>query len=213
MEIIVTGKANEYFKPDQIILNINFYVKENAYEDVLIKGTNNVKIFIDEVLINNGFKNDDLKTRSFIIKEEKKYDNISNNYIFDGFSYNQEASLKFNYDKELLSKLMVDISKLESAPKYKINFGLINEKDIRKNVLTLSYNDALEKATILANASHKNILKCIKIDYKNDVKYFSQSNLDSELMYARETANTINEIFTPEDILVSEEIICHFIAE
>lgn len=213
MEIIVTGKANEYFKPDQIILNINFYVKENTYEDVLIKGTNNVKIFIDEVLINNGFKNDDLKTRSFIIKEEKKYDNISNNYIFDGFSYNQEASLKFNYDKELLSKLMVDISKLESAPKYKINFGLINEKDIRKNVLTLSYNDALEKATVLANASHKNILKCIKIDYKNDVKYFSQSNLDSEFMYARETANTINEIFTPEDILVSEEIICHFIAE
>lgn len=71
MEIIVTGKANEYFKPDQIILNINFYVKENTYEDVLIKGTNNVKIFIDEVLINNGFKNDDLKTRSFIIKEEK----------------------------------------------------------------------------------------------------------------------------------------------
>lgn len=213
MEIIVTGKANEYFKPDQIILNINFYVKENTYEDVLIKGTNNVKIFIDEVLINNGFKNDDLKTRSFIIKEDKKYDNISNNYIFDGFSYNQEASLKFNYDKELLSKLMVDISKLESAPKYKINFGLINEKDIRKNVLTLSYNDALEKATVLANASHKNILKCIKIDYKNDVKYFSQSNLDSEFMYARETANTINEIFTPEDILVSEEIICHFIAE
>ena len=213
MEIIVTGKANEYFKPDQIILNINFCVKENTYEDVLIKGTNNVKIFIDEVLINNGFKNNDLKTRSFIIKEEKKYDNISNNYIFDGFSYNQEASLKFNYDKELLSKLMVDISKLESAPKYKINFGLINEKDIRKNVLTLSYNDALEKATILANASHKNILKCIKIDYKNDVKYFSQSNLDSEFMYARETANTINEIFTPEDILVSEEIICHFIAE
>lgn len=213
MEIIVTGKANEYFKPDQIILNINFCVKENTYEDVLIKGTNNVKIFIDEVLINNGFKNNDLKTRSFIIKEEKKYDNISNNYIFDGFSYNQEASLKFNYDKELLSKLMVDISKLESAPKYKINFGLINEKDIRKNVLTLSYNDALEKATILANASHKNILRCIKIDYKNDVKYFSQSNLDSEFMYARETANTINEIFTPEDILVSEEIICHFIAE
>lgn len=213
MEIIVNGKANEYFKPDQIILNINFFVKENTYEEVLIKGTNSVKVFIEEILINNGFKADDLKTKSFVIKEEKKYDNISNNYIFDGFSYNQEASLKFNYDKNLLTKLMVEISKLESAPPYKINFGLINEKDIRKNVLTLSYNDALEKATVLANASHKNILKCTKIDYNNDAKYFSGSSLDSELMYTRGSANTINEIFTPEDILVSEDIVCHFIAE
>ena len=71
MEIIVEGKGINSFVPDEVRLNINFFVKGITYEETLNKGTLNVQLFIEEVLFKNGFKKDDMKTKSFIIKEEK----------------------------------------------------------------------------------------------------------------------------------------------
>ena len=68
MEIIVEGKGINSFVPDEVRLNINFFVKGITYEETLNKGTLNVQLFIEEVLFKNGYKKDDMKTKSFIIK-------------------------------------------------------------------------------------------------------------------------------------------------
>ena len=110
MEIIVAGKCTNSFVPDEVRLNINFFVKGNTYEEVLNKGTLNVQLFIEEVLLKNNFKKDDMKTRSFIIKEEKKYNEITRNYDFDGYSFSQDAILKFDYNSNLMANIIVAIS-------------------------------------------------------------------------------------------------------
>ncbi len=107
MEIIVQGKGVEYFVPDEVVLNINFNTKGLTYEEVLSEGTRNVQHFVNELLLKNGFQKEDMKTRNFVICEETKYNNITMNYDHDGYSFNQMAVLRFDYDKELMAKMMV----------------------------------------------------------------------------------------------------------
>ena len=76
MEIIVQGKGTEYFTSDEAILNINFYIKGQSYEEVLTEGVKNVEIFVNEVLLRNVFNKDEMKTRSYIIREDRKYNEI-----------------------------------------------------------------------------------------------------------------------------------------
>ena len=218
MEIIVKGTGFEYFTPDEVILNINFFAKRQSYEEALKEGVENVEIFINEILLKNGFNKDEMKTRSFIIREEKKYDEINRNYIFDGYSFNQSAKIKFEYDKEKIAKIMEDLSKLENSPNCQINFGIKDEKDCESKILAKAYKDAEEQAKIIANASGKTLKQCVKVDFKPfTTEYVSPSTFNSEMMYDKAAkvgaASTIINTFTPEDIELSETLYCLWIAE
>lgn len=218
MEIIVEGVGYKYFTPNQIILNFNFVTKGKSYEEVLEKGSSNVELFIDGILLQSGFSKNDFKTRSFIIREETKYNNETRNYDFDGFSFNQFALLKFDYDKEKLSKLMESIATLTNPPTYQISFGLKDEDEAKKEVLKYAYQDAEMQAKIIADASGKDLKTCAKVDFKPfNTTYISESNLNYGLMHdtktIRSVADAISNTFTPEDIKITENLYCLWIAE
>ena len=80
MEIIVQGKGTEFFTPNEVILNIVFYTKGQSYEEVLYEGVKNVQKFASEILLQNGFAIDEMKTRNYIVKEERKYDEKTRSY-------------------------------------------------------------------------------------------------------------------------------------
>lgn len=71
MEIIVQGKGTKYIKPNEVILNLTFTNKAKTYDAVLSDGIRSVNYFVEEILLKNGFSKDELKTRSFVINEEK----------------------------------------------------------------------------------------------------------------------------------------------
>ena len=210
MEIITIGKGQELVSPNEVRLNIHFYLKGNTYEEVLKKGTINVLNFINEIMIKNDFMKEDLKTRSYVIREEKKYNEVTKSYEFDYYSFNEYATLKFTYDKVLLMKLMSEIATLENPPMYEINFALSNEKEYQEKVLKEAFNNAKEKAGFIASAAGKKIKECVKVDYKPfNIDYTTRGNLDSEMMYKAASNEILNEVtnaFTPEDILVEETL-------
>ncbi len=210
MEIITIGKGQELVSPNEVRLNIHFYLKGNTYEEVLKKGTLNVLNFINEIMIKNDFMKEDLKTRSYVIREEKKYNEVTKSYEFDYYSFNEYATLKFTYDKVLLMKLMSEIATLENPPMYEINFALSNEKEYQEKVLKEAFNNAKEKAGFIASAAGKKIKECVKVDYKPfNIDYTTRGNLDSEMMYKAASNEILNEVtnaFTPEDILVEETL-------
>lgn len=218
MEIIVQGKGTDFFTPDQVIFNMNFFIKEQTYEGALQVGIQSVQRFIDEILLKNHFKKEDMTTRSFVIREETKYNEITRTYDFDGYSFSQLAFLKFDYDKDLMAKMMVEITKLKNAPMLQIKFGLKEEQESRKKVLVKAYYDAEEKANAIAEASKKVLKICKKVDFKPlEPEYVSNTMLGSEIMYAEKAydgaTQTIVNTFTPEDIELSEIIYCVWIAE
>ena len=159
MEIIVEGNSKEYFIPNEVIITISFISSDKDYEEVMKKGIIKVNEFINDVLLKNSFNNTDLKTQTFIIKESKIYNENTHNYEFDGYIYEQNATLKFDYDNYLLGKIISDISKLENPPIYKINFSIKNVQECHKLLLEKAYNDALEQAKIIASASNNELDK------------------------------------------------------
>ncbi len=218
MEIIVQGKGVEYFAPDEVVLNINFNTTGLTYEEVLSEGTRNVQHFVNELLLKNGFQKEDMKTRSFVIHEKTKYNNITGNYDHDGYSFNQMAKLRFDYDKELMAKMMVAISRLENAPMCQIKFEVKDEKECKRKILAKAYKDAEVQALAIAEASGKTLKYCQKVDFKPfTTEYASNASLGSDMMYAEKAvmgaAQTIVNTFTPEDIELSETLYCLWIAE
>ena len=138
MEIIVEGKGNITVVPDQIVISLDFVTKGETYEEVLELGSRSVYDFIQNIMLPNGFSKEDLKTRSFVIREERRYDEITRKYLFDGYSYNQHGTIKFDYDKDLLARFMDALSKIANPPKAYINFGIKDEKLSRKETLKLA---------------------------------------------------------------------------
>lgn len=217
MEIIVEGTGIKHFTPDEVIINLNFITKGTSYEEVLELGSKNVEIFIRDLLIRNNFKETDLKTKSFIIREDTKYNEQTRKYEFDGYSFNQNATLKFDYNREKMAKIMEEISRLSNPPKYQINFGLRNEKESRRLILNEAYKDAENQALSIAMAAGVELKKCVKVDFKPfNSEYISNSKINTETMFAK-TRSGVNEVilktFTPEDIELTETLYCLWLAE
>lgn len=218
MEIIVQGKGTEFFTPNEVILNIGFNTKGQSYEEVLSEGVKNVQKFVNELLLQNGFTTEDMKTRNFVVREDQKYDEVTRIYLFDGFSFNQNATLKFDYNKERMAKIMEDLSKLDNAPTCQINFGVKDAKECKRKILSKAYKEAELQAQAIAEAAGKSLKQCVKVDFKPfTTDYVSQTTFDSDMMYAKSArlgaAPAIINTFTPEDIELSETLYCLWLAE
>lgn len=218
MQIVVEGKATEYYKPDEVILELNFHKKSGTYEEALNEGTKSVENFINIVLIPNGFTKEEMKTRSFVVREERKYVEAKRTYEFDGYSYNQKAMLKFDYDKVKLAKIMEELSKLENAPLCQIEFGVKNIKECKRSILALAYKDAEEQALAIATAAGNTLKCCAKVDFKPlSAGFISNAILGSDVLYdgvaKRGAAQAIVNTFTPEDVEVNETLYCLWLAE
>lgn len=220
MDIIVEGNGKRYFKPNEVNINLEFYRLTSSYESALQKGTEDVERFIYEILNKMNIAKEELKTRSFRVYEDKRYDYDKKIYISNGFIYTQSAMLKFDYNKEFMAKFMDKVSKLENPPKYNLTFSTRNEQQSKNEAMADAYNNAKEKAKAIAEAAGKTLKECIKVDFRPfEEKIYSGSMLGNDTLNARYKKNVrsqedvITNIFTPEDIEISETLYCLWIAE
>ena len=217
MEIYVEGEALEYVSPDQVILNIEFKKKGESYNAVLNEGIESVKTFIEQILIPNSIDKEELKTRSFTIEEDKKYNNKLKKYEKVGFLFNQEAVLRFDYDKILLAAIMISLSNLKNPPLCYVEFGLKDKKEVQKNILSRAYEDAKIKAEAIAIASKKKLKDCIKTEFlkKSNSEFISNFSIEEGIFNSPlevQTKNIVNTLI-PEDIKLSEKLYCLWITE
>lgn len=217
MEIHVEGEALEYVSPDQVILNIEFKKKGESYNAVLTEGIESVKTFIEQILIPNSIDKEELKTRSFTIEEDKKYNNKLKKYEKVGFLFNQEAVLRFDYDKILLAAIMISLSNLKNPPLCYVEFGLKDKKEVQKNILSKAYEDAKIKAEAIAIASKKKLKDCIKTEFlkKSNSEFISNFSIEEGIITSPlevQTKNIVNTLI-PEDIKLSEKLYCLWITE
>jgi len=224
MEIIVQGTGESFYTPNQVILSLNFFVKETNYDEALANGSANVLEFVNTLLSAHGFTKEDMKTNSFLIRKETKYNESTKTYDFVGYSYNQNATLKFDYDKEKLSVIMEEISKMSKPPFYKVDFTVKDIKACKRDNLTKAYKDAEEQAQIIAEASGKTLKHCARTDFKPFTTEYVSRGYDSDMVYGASkdmakmisktsSAETINAVFTPQDVEISETLYCLWIAE
>lgn len=230
MDIIVEGVGKKYYKPDEVVINLIFYTKANSYDGALENGTKDVELFIANVLEQMQISKDTLKTRSFRVYEETRYDNERKMQIKLGFAYTQGATLKFDYSMSTIAEFMDRVSKLPNAPKYSLEFEIKDIKQSKQEALAEAYNNAKEKAEAIAISANKQLKECIKVDFRPfEESVISNSKLNSlNMMYEQKrkgvgavqektimktTRDVIQNIFTPEDVEILETLYCLWIAE
>lgn len=230
MDIMVQGEGKKFYKPNEVEISINFFANDMNYEKALEKGTKSVEDFIQNVLMVLNINKEELKTRNFRIFQNIKYDYKINQESDNGFDYNQSATLKLDYNMEIISDLMERISKLEKPPKYNMTFNIKEKENAKKEVMSEAYIKAKEKAEIIAMASGKKLKDCIKVDFRPfEERIISNSRMaDSDLsaLFEEETEigsvhskarkstrDVIQNIFTPEDVEIRETLYCLWITE
>ena len=229
MEITTEGTAEDFFAPEQISINLTFSVKEKEYGNVLREGTKSVVSFMDEVLINIGLKNEDVKTRNFKVVERtkqvrKKEKNIYGQYDFeyipDGFEFVQSATIKFDYDVAKMSSFIEAVSKLNMPPIYSITFEVKNPDEYKSKVLAVAFRKAETKAKAIALTAGFKGVECLKTSFmpleekivsnsrfaSQEIPMFCQADCDN-------ISGNISRTFTPEDIHISETLYCLFAAK
>lgn len=228
MDIIVEGVGKKFYIPDEVEINLDFYTRADSYEGALENGTKNVEIFITDVLEKMNFNKEIMKTRSFRVYEEKQYDYDKKIYIKLGYAYTQQANIKFDYSMNTIAEFMDMVSKLENPPKYHLVFNVKDIKKCKDEVLAEAYNKAKDKAETIAKAAGKELKECVKTDFRPfEERVISRSSLNSQDMYmekemsidgakfgmAKRTGvqETIQTIFTPEDVEITETLYCLWI--
>lgn len=223
MDIIVQGIGKKYYTPDQVEINLEFYTIADNYEDALERGTYDVQIFIRNVLEEMQISKEMLKTRNFKVYKETRYDYEQKKNIQLGYAYTQGATLKLDYSIDKVAQFMEKASLLQNPPKYRLNFYIKDIKQSKNEALAEAYIDAKQKAEAIANAAGKELKECIKIDFRPfEERIISKSSLNSSEMIleedrgfkmssARKVEDTIQTIFTPEDIEISENLYCLWI--
>ena len=229
MDIIVEGVGKKFYSPDEVEINLDFYTRADSYESTLENGIKNVENFINDVLEKMDFNKEIMKTRSFRVYEEKQYNYDIKKYIKSGYAYTQQANIKFNYSMNIIAEFMDMVSKLKNPPKYHLSFNVKDIKGCKYEVLAEAYNKAKEKAETIARAAGKELKECVKTDFiPFEESVVSRSSLNSQDMYmekeksfgapnfdmAKSTGvqDTIQTIFTPEDVEITETLYCLWIA-
>ena len=223
MDINVEGIGKKVYTPDEVEINLNFYTRADSYESALEKGIGNVKLFINDILEKMNFNKEIMKTRNFRVYEEKKYDYDKKIYIKLGYAYTQQANIKFDYSMNTIAEFMDMVSRLKNPPKYQLAFNIKDIKKCKDEVLSEAYNKAKDKAEIIAKAAGKELKECVKTDFRPfEERVTSRSSLNSQDMYMGKESSidgvkyggvqeTIQTIFTPEDVEITETLYCLWI--
>lgn len=218
MEIMVHGIAESSYIPNEVLLRLRFCVEGQSYEEVFKKGTNRVLEFVNSVLLPQGFSKENMKTEQFLIQKENRYNEKTNMYEFVNYSYLQTATLEFDYEREQLAIIMEEIRKLSNPPLIHIDFTLKDIQACKRDMIDRAYQDAYNQAFTIAKAAGKTLKDCMKIDFQpNSAEYVVRGyeNLPVTLKHgiSRTFEETMNTIFTPQNITVSENLYCLWVAE
>ena len=225
MDIVVEGTGKKYYAPNEVDISLDFFVNEKTYEKVVDKGTKAVARFINEVLTALNIPQEELKTRNFRVVRDIRYNYETKKNVDNGYNYSQNAFLKLDYSKDIIAKFIAELSKLDDAPKYTMNFTIKNMEEAKNEVLTEAYNKAREKAEVIAHAAGKNLRDCVKTDFRpfsdhiQSVTSFGSRDFyeDSESVMRKAKSSSVEETilttFNPEDVLVTNTLYCLWITD
>lgn len=209
MEISVVGIAKKSFVPDVVEIGFRFKRVGKTYEDAVNGGASAVKKFA-EFLGKFGFKKDELKTTNFSVRENQVYDNKTNKYKKDGFSFEQGINLKFDYDVARFAKIIDEISTLDAPPEYRVGFKLGDEAAAKRALYEKAVADAKEQAQMIAKASGLALKECKSVS-ANPFGEIGASATNfgsgaSVLRCASYLSDDIENTFVPSDITVECEL-------
>ena len=206
--ITVKGTGNVKVKPDLIVITMSLESIHLDYNRTMKLAAEAVEGLL-KAIQSLGFVKTDLKTTNFNISTHyESYRDNDNNYKskFDGYLCEQGLKLEFDFDTEMLSKVLTTISKANIEPRLNIQFSVKDKDAVSEELLVSATENAKRKAEILAKASGVILGDLISIEYNwGELHLYSQTRyaMEDQLMKFSEASAPSIE---PEDIDVSDTV-------
>ena len=189
--------------PDTIVLSLDIEEKDACYSDAVEGAAKQLKVMQGNIA-SIGSKKEDLKTKDFTINpnyEDFRDENGNYTRHFLGYKVNQELSLSFPLDMEMLSKVMSVLAMCVVNPEVHIGFTISDEDGIKKELLKSATQDAIEKANILCEASNVKLGRLLSIDYS-----WKELCFESTEKYEVFEAHSAEFDMQPDDIKISDTV-------
>lgn len=212
MEINVMGQGEKSYKPNQIVLDINISNVYKNYEDALVKGEESVLEFLKKMQT-FGFGLEDFKTVNYQIRDEILFKKDKREKV--GVRYTRGLNLKFDYDIKRMSEIIETSSKLKNAPQIKIGYRYKDTKTAEMELFADAYQNAKNQADIIANAAGLKVVRCARTNIENENNDYYRRSCYEGVM-TKECASACDimaQTYTPQDIVVTQQIFCVFVAE
>ena len=205
--ITVKGMGKVSVKPDLIVISMNLETKDKDYEQTMNLASEKINM-LSKALQNVSFKKDDIKTCHFNIRTNYESERDGKGIyksVFKGYICNHTLKVEFDFDTKQLGLVISAISMCEAMPEFSISFTVKDPTQISKELLESASKNALEKATILSQASNVKLGDLISIDYNwGEINVYSNTEYKMErtLMQAKVCASDID--IQPDDICVND---------
>lgn len=175
--IKITGKGKVSVKPDIIRLNMTMEESYKEYEVTLRQSSETTKI-LKELFVSLGFKNDDLKTRSFDINtkyESYKAKDQSWKKRLIGYTYTHHMFIEFDADTKKLGEILYALAHSVITPEISIEYTVSDPEKHKDKLLKNAIEDSKHKAEVLANAADVKLGDIVSIDYSwGEINFVSE---------------------------------------
>lgn len=173
----ITGKGKVSVKPDIIRLNMTMEESYKEYELTLRQSSETIKI-LKELFVSLGFKNDDLKTRSFDINtkyESYKAKDQSWKKRLIGYAYTHHMLIEFDADNKKLGEILYALAHSVITLEISIEYTVSDPEKHKDKLLKNAIEDSKHKAEVLANAADVELGDIVSIDYSwGEISFVSE---------------------------------------
>lgn len=202
--IAVEGNGKISLTPSIVNFRINLVVEDTVYAKCVEKSLDKIE------KIKTLFKQYDIdstliKTTSFNIRENNRYDNRLNKEIFLGYSAQIPITIKIDIDNPKTSQIFEIVkNNIESRLDIEFELSKVQMENARNELIEYAIKDAREKAQNIVEDLNLDLGKIIKIQYgePEKIRNFTHSNYNlytSERMVAVSAKQPLKTL-TPTEI-------------
>ena len=207
--IKITGIGTASISPNQIELRFNLQTIDFNYNISIEKHDFKLNEF-NRVLKELGFKKEDLKTSYFNVSPKYRNTKTPNGDYkeeFEGYLINHSLILIFDYNMDLLDRIINKLTTSNINPRLSINFTIKEKEEFKNIILENACCDARKKAEILARACNQRILGIISIDYSfANIHLYSSTRYEESYENHKFKGTSIGNNITPTDIESQENV-------
>ena len=202
----ITGKAKISTKPDQTCLQITCTGKDQDYDQLIRKSTEDTEK-VKQGLEACGFDRKDIKTCSYDIEtcfENHKRKNGDWVREFSGYEYTHELKVVFTNDSRRLSRIMQALCDSHVQPDVSITYQVSDPDSVKKELLRKAVEDASIKAEILTEAAHVQLMEIVQIDYSWQEVEFSSLRMNRSARTL--SATSLDMEIEPEEVETEDTV-------
>ena len=208
--IKVTGKGQISVKPDLTRITLTLEEKYPEYGDAVSHSSSDTEK-LKEILSEEGFEKEDLKTLSFDIDTE--YESVSENGIYRqkliGYRYRHVLKVDFPSDTKRLGKILYTLAHAPVTPEIRISYTVRDREAAKNCLLGKAVEDAKQKAELLAKAAGVGLGEILNIHYSWTEPDFEVRPMSRALMgvngaMAKASGYDLN--LEPDDLELSDTV-------